>query len=102
MNKINSNFWKNKNILITGHTGFKGSWLTLWLLRLGAKVNGISLEPVQSPNLFNKLNLINEINHYLIDIRDEEKISSKILAGTLIVKKIIKGISTKTFAFGNK
>ncbi len=79
MNKINSNFWKNKNILITGHTGFKGSWLTLWLLRLGAKVNGISLEPVQSPNLFNKLNLINEINHYLVDIRDEEKISSKIL-----------------------
>ena len=79
MNKINYNFWKNKNILITGHTGFKGSWLSLWLLNLGAKVNGISLAPIQSPNLFDELNLINDINHYLLDIRDEQKLKDKIL-----------------------
>ena len=41
---MDNNFWKNKNVLITGHTGFKGSWLTLWLLMLGARVNGYSLE----------------------------------------------------------
>ena len=40
-------FWNNKNVLITGHSGFKGSWLTLWLNMLGAKVTGISLKPIQ-------------------------------------------------------
>jgi len=78
-NNLNIKFWKNKNILITGHTGFKGSWLTYWLLRLGAKVNGISLAPVGIPNLFNELNLRNEIYHNIIDIRDRENLKKKII-----------------------
>ena len=40
-----NNFWKNKKVFITGHTGFKGSWLTLWLKKLGADVSGYSLKP---------------------------------------------------------
>lgn len=48
-----TNFWHDKQVLITGHTGFKGSWLALWLKRLGAKVTGIALEPETLPNLFN-------------------------------------------------
>ena len=51
---INRNFWKNKKVLITGHTGFKGSWLTLILTEVGAQITGISLEPVNSPNLFER------------------------------------------------
>ena len=78
-NNLNIKFWKNKNILITGHTGFKGSWLTYWLLRLGAQVNGISLAPVGIPNLFNELNLRNEIYHNIIDIRDREYLKKKII-----------------------
>ena len=78
-NNLNIKFWKNKNILITGHTGFKGSWLTYWLLKLGAKVNGISLSPVGIPNLFNELNLRNEIYHNIIDIRDRENLKKKII-----------------------
>ena len=43
-NNPNLDFWNGKKVLITGHTGFKGSWLVLWLLQMGSKVNGISLK----------------------------------------------------------
>ena len=51
--KIDSTFWKDKKVFVTGHTGFKGSWLTFWLERLNAKVYGYSLESEQNPSLFN-------------------------------------------------
>ena len=63
------NIYKNKTVLITGHTGFKGSWLTAWLLHLGAKVIGVSNEVPTSPSLFDSANL----NKF---IRDEIKFSS--------------------------
>ena len=50
-------FWRGRRVLLTGHTGFKGSWLALWLLRLGADVMGVSLEPPTSPSLFAQLQL---------------------------------------------
>lgn len=52
MKDIENAFWKNKKVFITGHTGFKGSWLSLWLSQLGAKITGFSLVPETSPNLF--------------------------------------------------
>jgi CDP-glucose 4,6-dehydratase len=54
---MKKNFWKNKKILITGHTGFKGSWMTLILKNLGAKVYGYSLNPISKPNFFDGLKL---------------------------------------------
>ena len=51
------NFWKNKKVLITGHTGFKGSWMTLILKSLGAKVYGYALNPISKPNFFDGLKL---------------------------------------------
>ena len=45
-------FWRGKRVLLTGHTGFKGSWLTLWLHQLGATVAGLSLPPITDPSLF--------------------------------------------------
>ena len=60
------NFWKNKRVFITGHTGFKGSWLTLILSSLGAKVTGFALNPISKPNFFDGLKL----KKYLVkDIR---------------------------------
>ena len=53
------NFWNNKRVLVTGHSGFKGMWLSLCLYRLGAKVSGISLEPDSLPNLFNFIDFSN-------------------------------------------
>ena len=55
--QVDAHFWRGKSVFITGHTGFKGSWLALWLSAMGAKVTGYALAPVQQPNLFNQLNL---------------------------------------------
>ena len=70
----NLNFWKNKKVLITGNTGFKGSWLSLWLLLMNAEVYGISLEPNNTPNLFEKSNLAEKINNHFFDIRNKKKL----------------------------
>ncbi|MDU4659784.1 MAG: CDP-glucose 4,6-dehydratase, partial [Clostridium butyricum] len=58
----------NKKILITGHTGFKGTWLTLWLKELGAEILGYSLEPHTTPNMFNLCNAKENIRHIIEDI----------------------------------
>ncbi|MBA3047740.1 CDP-glucose 4,6-dehydratase [Patescibacteria group bacterium] len=73
MENIQKKF-KNKKILITGHTGFKGAWLSQILLNWGACITGISLKPTTSPNLFNPLKIKNKINNYFTDIRDFKKI----------------------------
>ena len=62
--------YKNKKILITGNTGFKGSWLTVWLLKSGARVYGISKDIPTEPSMFKELGLENKIVHYTEDIRD--------------------------------
>jgi len=67
---INSYFWKNKKVLVTGHTGFKGSWLCLWLQQLGAKVTGFGLEPSASPSLFNLARVSSEMDSVYGDIRN--------------------------------
>ena len=60
---INSSFWKNKSVFITGHTGFKGGWLALWLSEMGAKVYGYSIEPPTTPNFYNIIKLQNKIHN---------------------------------------
>jgi CDP-glucose 4,6-dehydratase len=64
------NIYKNKKVLITGHTGFKGSWLSVWLLNLGADVIGYSNEIPTNPSHFSALELDQKINHNIGDIRD--------------------------------
>ena len=55
-------FWKNKKVFITGHTGFKGSWLALLLSEIGAEVTGFSLPPLTNPSHFDLINLRDKIN----------------------------------------
>ena len=62
--------YMNKKILITGNSGFKGSWLTIWLLKLGAKVYGLSKDIPTEPSMFKELELKNNIIHYEKDVRD--------------------------------
>jgi len=62
--------FKNKKVLVTGHTGFKGSWLTSWLLLLGAKVMGISIDLPSNPSHFKTIKLKNKIKHKKLDIRN--------------------------------
>ena len=63
-------FWRNKRVLITGHTGFKGSWLAFWLKFLEAEVCGYSLAPETAPNLFENLKIENQIKSVFGDVRD--------------------------------
>lgn len=74
----NPSFWRGKKVLITGHTGFKGSWLSIWLHRMGALVSGISLEPESNPNLFTAANINSICDSTFIDLKDFKKINSKI------------------------
>lgn len=62
--------YHGKRVLVTGHTGFKGSWLTEWLLALGAKVTGFALAPDTQPSLFEQLQLSSRMDHRLGDVRD--------------------------------
>ena len=71
-------FYKNKKILVTGATGFKGAWLTSWLLELGAKVIGSGFNPNENKNLFYQLNLQKKINLKIFDLRDFSKLSNLI------------------------
>jgi len=71
---INKSFWSRKKVLITGHTGFKGSWLSIWLQHMGAEVIGVSLDPPTNPNLFTVANVCEGI----IDIRENVANTAKI------------------------
>ena len=77
-NMVKKAFWQGKKVLVTGHTGFKGSWLSLWLLNLGSRVMGISLAPNTRPALFDQIGLAKEVDHHLGDIRDGELIKEKV------------------------
>lgn len=67
-------FWRSKRILITGHTGFKGSWLSLWLQSLGAQVIGYALAPSTKPNLFELAHIGNGMVSHIADVRDGERL----------------------------
>ena len=69
---IDQEFWKGKRIFLTGHTGFKGSWLSLWLASLGAEVKGYALNPPTSPSLFNEAKIDSVIDSQIGDIRDQD------------------------------
>jgi len=71
-------FWKGRNVLVTGHTGFKGSWLCLWLDALGAKVTGLALDPPTQPNLFQQASIASTIHSVLVDVRDFPRLKTAV------------------------
>lgn len=76
-----ANTYKNKRILVTGHTGFKGAWLVTWLLELGAEVHGLANGIPTQPSLYEVLGLHNRIHHHHADVRDFD-----------LVKKIVDSV----------
>ena len=72
---IHPGFWRSKRVFLTGHTGFKGSWLSIWLASLGANVYGYALEPPTQPSLFEKANIAGIVKHANGDIRDSKALS---------------------------
>lgn len=73
-----NNVFKNATVLVTGHTGFKGSWLSIWLNQLGANVHGLSLDVPTSPSHYEAASLSSEINDYRLDVRNENALSTLI------------------------
>jgi CDP-glucose 4,6-dehydratase len=65
--EIKSSFWKNRSVFLTGHTGFKGGWITIWLTMMGAKVYGYSLDPPTTPNFFSETKLEERLSSSVID-----------------------------------
>ncbi len=78
MRMIDASFWKGKRVFITGHTGFKGSWLTLWLQSMGAVLKGYSLNPPTEPSLYDSAGVDKLIDSTIGDIRNFEQLSAAI------------------------
>ncbi|WNV05410.1 CDP-glucose 4,6-dehydratase [Candidatus Methylospira mobilis] len=72
----NNDFWAKKRIFITGHTGFKGSWLSLWLQKLGAEITGYALQPTTTPNLFETARVADGLKSIIADIRNGEQLTA--------------------------
>ncbi len=70
MTEADMSFYKGRKVLVTGHTGFKGSWMTKVLLLAGAEVSGYALEPPTEPSLFKQMNLAKDMNSLEGDVRD--------------------------------
>jgi CDP-glucose 4,6-dehydratase len=75
-----SDRWRGRRVLVTGQTGFKGSWLALWLHALGAKVTGLALDPPTDPSLFDEAQVALLIDHHICDIRDLAGVQKIVLA----------------------
>ncbi len=75
---LNRDFWKGRRVFLTGHTGFKGAWASLWLDSLGAKVTGFALTPPTQPNLFEQAEVVNGIQSTIGDIRNFDQLKSAI------------------------
>lgn len=78
MQQINPDFWQGKRVLLTGHTGFKGSWLSLWLQSMGSMLRGVALEPPTEPALFNVARVAEGMEHRIADIRNFEAFKAQI------------------------
>ncbi len=76
-----ADFWRGRRVLVTGHTGFKGSWLTVWLESLGARVLGAALEPETTPSMFAGLKLEGLCDHRVVDVRDAEGLAGLVRGG---------------------
>ncbi len=77
--KVNPSFWSGRKVYLTGHTGFKGSWMSLWLQSMGALVKGYSLEPNTTPNLFHEASVADGMDSEIGDIRNLDHISKSLI-----------------------
>ena len=80
MGVVDPTFWRGRRVLITGNTGFKGAWATLWLLELGAQVSGLALAPPTDPSLYDLARVGEAVPQDTVDIRDGEAVRAVVAA----------------------
>ena len=73
-------FWRGKRVLLSGHTGFKGAWLALWLQRLGAEVTALALPPATTPSLFELARIDQLVDNHFVDLRDAAAVRARLHA----------------------
>src|SRR4051794_4612895 len=78
---VTADFWRGRRVLITGHTGFKGAWLALWLQQLGAEVVGLARKPPTDPSLFVLARVGESLESYEADLRDFDAVRRVVAAG---------------------
>ena len=76
MTRPNPDFWAGKRVLLTGHTGFKGSWAAVWLEQMGARVTGLALAPDQTPALFDQAGIAGLVESHVVDLRDQAAVEA--------------------------
>ena len=76
MTRPNPDFWAGKRVLLTGHTGFKGSWAAVWLAQMGARVTGLALAPDQTPALFDQAGIAGLVESHVVDLRDQAAVEA--------------------------
>ena len=76
--RVSPGFWAGRRVLLTGHTGFKGAWLALWLHRLGARVTGLSLPPEGQTPLFDAAGVMALLDHRVVDLRDAGAVAAQV------------------------
>lgn len=81
MTRPSAGFWSEKRVLLTGHTGFKGSWAAVWLAEMGAKVTGLSLAPDHQPALFETARIAELTNSHIVDLRDQAAVERLVRGG---------------------
>ena len=75
---VTAEFWRGKKVFVTGHTGFKGSWMALWLTQMGATVCGYSLAPPSTPSLFEVARVRESVQHIEADICDLPRLQAAV------------------------
>ena len=76
--RVDPGFWRDRRVLLTGHTGFKGAWTALWLTDMGAKVTGLALPPETAPSLYEMCGVADRVGVAIGDIRQRETVAAAI------------------------
>jgi CDP-glucose 4,6-dehydratase len=95
----NAEFWAAQRVLLTGHTGFKGSWLSLWLEALGSRIFGFALPPDQSPSLYSKIEPIGRLHSIIGDLRDLGAVTQAIEAArpTIVIHMAAQSLVRRSY-----
>src|ERR1700741_2075445 len=95
----NAEFWASQRVLLTGHTGFKGSWLSLWLDGLGSRIFAFPMPPDQTPSFYSKIEPIDRLHSIIDDLRDVSAVSQAVEAArpTIVIHMAAQALVRRSY-----